>query len=75
MKEILTRMKAFPLLEFIVFTDEQILNEPYDSWPIVDCFISFYSTGFPLDKAIGYYELRRPFVLNDLKVQDSLQDR
>lgn len=31
--------------------------------------ISFYSTGFPLDKALEYVALNRPFVLNDLETQ------
>ena len=75
MKEILKRLKLFTNLEFLIFTDDTILNEPPESWPIVDCLISFYSTGFPLDKAIEYADLRKPLVLNDLHVQYHLQDR
>ena len=75
MKEILKRLRKVTSLEFLVFLDETILNAPVEDWPIVDCLISFYSDGFPLDKAIKYAKLRKPLVLNDLEVQYCLQDR
>eukprot|EP00794_Sanderia_malayensis_P018719 gene18719-20608_t len=75
MKEILARLRKSNLLHFEVFQDEMILNEDVENWPVVDCLISFYSTGFPLDKALKYVELRQPFLLNDLKMQYILMDR
>jgi len=51
------------------------LQEPVENWPLCDCLISFHSKGFPLEKAVMYTELRRPFVINDLYMQYKLQSR
>ena len=75
MKEILTRLRTINLLHIEVFQDETILDEDIENWPIVDCLVSFYSTGFPLDKAMKYVELRKPYLLNDLSTQYLLMDR
>ncbi len=51
-------------LEFSIFPEEVILNEPVERWPLCDCLISFHATDFPLQKAIEYERLRRPYGIN-----------
>jgi len=75
MQEILSRISRFDFVEVIIFPDHVIKNELVEDWPICDALISFYSSGFPLTKAIRYAELRKPFVLNDLEMQFTLKDR
>lgn len=62
-------------LEFVIFPESVILNDPVEDWPLCDCLISFHATGFPLHKAIEYERLRRPYVINDLHRQYDLLDR
>jgi len=75
MKEILRRIRDFGDFDVVIFDDNTILNRTVEEWPICDCLISFYSTGFPLKKALEYVQLRRPFLINDLKFQEVLLDR
>lgn len=75
MQEILERLVRFKHIETFIFDEDVILNQPVENWPICDCLISFHSKGFPLEKAAQYVELRKPFVINDLKAQYALQDR
>ncbi|KAF7256098.1 hypothetical protein EG68_07183 [Paragonimus skrjabini miyazakii] len=75
MKEILRRMDKFQHIRLIVFEENVILNEPIESWPICDALVSFYSEGFPLEKAIAYSKLRKPYLVNDLESQYILMDR
>ncbi|KAN0015061.1 hypothetical protein ACTFIU_001383 [Dictyostelium citrinum] len=75
MKYFIKKLKEYNELEIVEFDSNTIFKVPIQEWPIVDSFLSFYSNGFPLDKAIEYWELRRPYLVNDLQLQLLLQDR
>lgn len=74
MREILDRLPK-DLFEIKVFGDSCILDEPIESWPVVEVLIAFYSTRFPTEKALEYIKLRKPFLINDLAMETTLQDR
>ena len=81
MVAILTRLNLFADFDILTFGDDLILNKPVEEWPQVDCLISFFSTGFPLQKAEAYVDLMKRknpknfLCLNDVKLQRVLKDR
>ncbi|KAH8582745.1 histidine acid phosphatase [Cryptosporidium sp. chipmunk genotype I] len=75
MKSILNRITTTGEFTIIVFMQDMILNEDISNWPKVDCLISFYSAGFPLNKAISYTKLKNPIILNDLEKQILMRSR
>ncbi|KAL3894967.1 MAG: hypothetical protein SGARI_007592, partial [Bacillariaceae sp.] len=74
MAEILSRLDE-SLFHVVFFGDEVIVNRPVQEWPEVQVLIAFYSKGYPLQKAKEYVNLYKPFVLNDLEMQEQLKDR
>ncbi|QDZ18250.1 histidine phosphatase [Chloropicon primus] len=77
---ILTRLNLFADFDILTFGDDLILDKPIEQWPQVDCLVSFYSSGFPLEKAEKYAEMMKEkdpkfMCLNDLKLQHVLHDR
>ena len=70
MTEILRRITLeFEQIKTVVFDEQQILHDPVEKWPIVHALISFQSERFPLEKAVQYAELRKPYLVNDLQVR------
>ena len=74
MREILQRIPE-ELFTIVYFGDDLILNQPIETWPVVEVLISFFSKGFPTAKALEYVKLRKPFMINDLEMEATLNDR
>lgn len=75
MRAIIQRLIAFGEFEVELFGDDNILNKPVSEWPLCDCLLSWHSDGFPLHKAQEYARLRKPYLVNDMQMQDILLDR
>jgi hypothetical protein len=75
MRNILNRILLMGDYEVVIFGDKVILDEDIENWPYCDFLLSFFSTGFPLQKAIAYVKHFHPFLVNDLAFQQLLQDR
>lgn len=74
MTELLARLSAYGEFQVVIFPEE-CFSLPVSEWPIVDCLISFFSRGFPLDLAEEYVALRKPYCVNDLTKQRLFFDR
>lgn len=74
MREIMGKLKPDEF-QVTVFDERMILEDPIETWPICDCLIAFYSSGFPQDKAEAYVALRKPKLVNDLVSQRALWNR
>ena len=64
------RLLLYPMQNCNTVHDTDVEN-----WPLCDVLISFFSTDFPLDKAIAYTRLRDVYCVNDLVPQALLWDR
>lgn len=76
MQAILAAMTRKGDIQVVNFPEQMILEQPVEKWPDdVDCLISFFSDGFPLDKAEAYVALRKLYCINDVTSQRILLDR
>lgn len=50
MQSILQRLRKSADFHIVEFPEEMILQRDVLEWPVVDCLIAFYSTGYPLAK-------------------------
>ena len=62
-------------IQVVVFSDETILKEPVEKWPSCDALLCFYTPEHPIQKTKDYINLVRPFVINDLNLSETLENR
>ena len=74
MQSIMKNLKAYQELKVVEFREE-VLKLPIDKWPKCDVLISFFSSGFPIEKALNYVNTYKPIQINDLAYQKKLWDR
>ena len=67
MQSIIKNLDSYNEIKITQFTEEQILNSPIEDWPRVDVLISFYSSGFPMEKGLKYVNAYKPIQINDLE--------
>ncbi len=67
----LSSLRHYPVQGYLVMLS---IWKSLTAWSS-EFLISFFSAGFPLDKAIAYQNLRKPFSINDLPMQKILWDR
>jgi len=77
MQRILAALTSSRVAHFepMIFDAKTLFERPIHKWPVCDALIAFHSEGFPLERAIAYAELRRPYCLNGLREQRMLLDR
>ncbi|KAJ1839115.1 inositol hexakisphosphate and diphosphoinositol-pentakisphosphate kinase, partial [Coemansia sp. RSA 2703] len=66
MAAVLNGLVATNRYSVVFFGEKTILDEAIEQWPTCDFLISFFSHGFPLEKALQYTRLRKPFSVNSL---------
>ena len=74
MAEILSRIDE-NTYRVVFFGDTVLLEDSPTTWPLCDALIAFYSKGYPLQKVKEYVKICKPYVLNDLDMQEVIQDR
>lgn len=67
MQSIIKNLASYNELQIKEFREEMLLNEPFERWPQVDVLICFYSSGFPMEKALQYVNTFKPIQINDLE--------